>query len=345
MKAALTVLLAFVASALGTWGFIDWLAAHKFYAAENDRTMHQGAVPQGGGTPVVAAAVGATLVFWPWSGSLLLLIVPVIGLAVISAINDRNEIPFPLRLVAHAFAALAAVQIVTWDQPILANGMPVAIDRLLVIFALVWFINLYNFMDGIDGIAGVETITIATGTLLVTAMAAPETIPNGLAFALIGAAAGFLVWNWHKARVFLGDAGSVPLGLMTGILLIKLAADVSLAAALIIPLYYLWDATWTLLKRLQRGDKIWQAHREHAYQRAARTVGSHSAVVVRIALCNAALVVAAVLALSFPLLGLGLAVGLVGLLMQQLEMMAAGRSTWISPIKRRTGQSAGKTGS
>ncbi|MGK3936727.1 phospho-N-acetylmuramoyl-pentapeptide-transferase, partial [Enterococcus faecium] len=91
---------------------------------------------------------------------------------------------------------------------------------------LVWFINLYNFMDGIDGITGVETIAIAVGTLLVTALAESATDLNGLSFALIGAAAGFLVWNWHKARIFLGDVGSVPLGLMTGTLLVKLAADV-----------------------------------------------------------------------------------------------------------------------
>jgi len=322
MITLLTVLLAFSASVILTWRFIGWLKSRNLVAVENDRTMHQGAVPQGGGIPVVAATMGTTLLLWPLTGAELAVLIPALALAVLSAWNDRREIAAPVRLAAHAAAAFAALQLIPWNEPILTTHLPTLIDRALVALALVWFINLYNFMDGIDGITGVETISLAAGVLIVTHFASPQTNLNGLALSLMGASAGFLVWNWHKARIFLGDVGSIPLGLMTGMLLVKLAADVSLWPAVILPLYYVTDATVTLLRRVLRGEKAWQPHREHAYQRSARALGSHDGIVLRIAACNAALIVCAVLALQVPVAGVALAVAAVFILMRNLESIA-----------------------
>lgn len=320
----LTIIVAFLASAAGTWLFIDWLKKRNLVAHENDRTMHSGAVPQGGGAPVIAAAIGATLLQGPGTPALEMVLAIAAGLAVLSADNDRRDIAFPLRLAAHAVAAFLALTFLPAAHPVLGGWFPIWLDRLLVLIALVWFINLYNFMDGIDGIAGIETISIAVGALAVSRIAGGVSDLDGLTCAILGASAGFLVWNWHKARIFLGDVGSIPLGFVTGVILIQLAVTHSLAAALILPLYYLSDATLTLLRRFSRGEKVWLAHREHTYQRAARAVGSHSAIVLRIAACNVVLILAAVLALSVPLIAFAIAVAAVGVLMRHLEGLAAG---------------------
>jgi UDP-N-acetylmuramyl pentapeptide phosphotransferase/UDP-N-acetylglucosamine-1-phosphate transferase len=317
-----TLLAAFTASVLGTRAFIDWLAARQLVAVENDRTMHQGRIPQGGGAPVIAAVIGVTGLLWPWSWQLGWVFAAAAGCALISASNDQREIPFLWRLAAHAVGSAVVVQ-TTLGAAQLLPVLPVWIERCLEIAALVWYVNLYNFMDGIDGITGVETMTIAGGALLVMYAGGGTATFTGVAWSLVGASAGFLVWNWHRARIFLGDVGSIPLGLLTGALLLHLAANVSLVAAVILPLYYLTDATGTLLTRLRRGETPWQAHRSHAYQRAALRVGSHSNIVLRITLCNAVLILAAVAAVRWPVIGSGVAVGAVALLMVDLERIAA----------------------
>jgi UDP-N-acetylmuramyl pentapeptide phosphotransferase/UDP-N-acetylglucosamine-1-phosphate transferase len=155
-----------------------------------------------------------------------------------------------------------------------------------------WWINAFNFMDGIDGIAGTETAAIAGGVVLLTAVGS-GTDPSIvlLAAAVLGASLGFLRWNWAPARIFLGDVGSVPLGYLTGFLLIGLADAGRWKVALILPLYFLADATITIGRRLFRGDRIWQAHRQHFYQRAIRRGLGHATVTKRIAIANLVLVV------------------------------------------------------
>jgi UDP-N-acetylmuramyl pentapeptide phosphotransferase/UDP-N-acetylglucosamine-1-phosphate transferase len=319
VRDVLTMLIAFALSVASTRWVIDWLEARAFFAVENGRTMHVGLVPQGGGAPVIATVIVVALAYgslgWRVAGSLAV----AAGLAILSAANDRKEIEFPLRLAAHFFAGAAALTLVQYSSVVFDGAIPIVLDRALSLLAIVWFINLYNFMDGIDGLAGVETLSIATGYLVVTT----GTTLDGLALALIGASAGFLVWNWHKARIFLGDVGSIPLGFLLGTMMIQLATNYSLATAIILPLYYLTDATLTLTLRVFRGEKIWLPHRQHAYQRAARALGSHSAVVLRVAACNVVLIGAAKVAVTSPWIGVTLAILSVGVLMAWLEQAAA----------------------
>lgn len=313
---------AFLLAAALTPLYMRAIRNRRFVAEENHRSMHKGEVAVGGGWPLLAAALTAATLLWPLTVTHAVLLPALAVLAVVSWWDDIGTLSPATRIVVHAAAALLLLWWLPSGALVLGGWLPLWLDRAVSFLALVWFINLYNFMDGIDGIAGVETASIALGYVAV-ALAAGATPPlTGLALAAAGAALGFLVWNWHPARIFMGDVGAIPLGFLIAWLLFDLAVHHSLAAAVILPLYYATDATLTLAKRIARGEKPWEPHRSHAYQRAGRGLGSHAAVVKRIALCNLVLIAAAVLALSRPLAGLILAVAAVAVLMLSLEHAA-----------------------
>lgn len=159
--------------------------------------------------------------------------------------------------------------------PVFQGWLPPGPDAVAAALLWVWFANLFNFMDGIDGIAASEAAAVGLGLLLIGGAA-----EAGPAAAILGAALGFLIWNWAPARIFMGDVGSVPLGYALAFLLYELALRGDRAAALILPLYFLADATLTLLWRLARGERVWQAHRQHFYQRAVQRGLGHDAVVL-----------------------------------------------------------------
>lgn len=323
MTAVLTVLLAFVASVVATHIFIRLADRQGVVAEANHRSMHKGATVTGGGLALLVVAFAVFLSLWPLESVHRYLLPAIALLAVVSFVDDLKPVSQWVRFGAHIGAAIAAVASVHYAQMILQGYLPFWLDRALAVFALVWFINLFNFMDGIDGIAGIETVTIAGGFAIVMSTAGMTSPLMGLALATAGAAAGFLFWNWHPARVFMGDVGSVPLGFVCGALMIWLAVKLSLSAALILPLYFVADATITILKRLIRGENIREAHRSHYYQRSARGVGSHAVVVRRVAVCNAVLIGLAVLALSMPITAFALAILSVGLLLAWMEFAAA----------------------
>jgi len=225
-------------------------------------------------------------------------------LMAVSWIDDRQGLaPLPRFLMQ---AAVIAATLLGFPSHALAFGglLPAWADRTALGLGWLWFVNLYNFMDGIDGITGVETACLGVGI----ALAAPHLAPQGLVVA--AAALGFLAWNWHPARIFLGDSGSIPLGFVLGGLLAELALEGQLAAALILPLYYLADATITLLWRLKDGERIWQAHRRHFYQRAVQGGHGHAQVSLAVLAANLLLVACAWAATQ----GLALAGGVLAVL-------------------------------
>lgn len=322
MLAILTVLLAFTASVLLTHFFIRLLDGRGIVAESNERSMHKGSTATGGGLPLLVAAMAVFLVLWPASFVHALLLSAAALLAVVSFMDDLQPVSRWLRFGAHIAAAVVCLYTIPSSQLIFHGWLPFWLDRAVALFALVWFINLFNFMDGIDGIAGVEVIAITGGFAAVVAAAQATSPLLGLALAILGATAGFLFWNWHPARIFMGDVGSVPLGFLCGALLIWLAVKHSLAAAIILPLYFIADATITILMRLRRGERIWEPHRSHFYQRSAQALGSHAVVVRRIAICNAVLIALAVLALSMPVTAFALAVLSVAILLAWMEIAA-----------------------
>ncbi len=216
------------------------------------------------------------LVFWGWAPrETLFVVVGALFLAALCAIDDWRELSPAWRLPAQATAV--GFGVFALPPPPALLSLPPFLTLALLALAWLWFLNLFNFMDGIDGLAGSEAAFLGFGLSLL----APEA-PALFASALAGAALGFLYWNWSPARIFLGDVGSVPIGYLLGFLLLDLALAGGFLAALILPLYFLADASLTLARRLLRGERIWKAHREHFYQRAVEKGLAHAAVVRRV---------------------------------------------------------------
>lgn len=285
-----------VATVLGTRAVLHLLRRRNIVDNPNERSSHAAPTPRGGGIAVIAVLVGAWTILWATGhgfagGAMFWLVIG--GAAVLAAVSwvddVRGGLPAAPRFLIQMAAVAAGLFALPADGAILQGAVPLWADRLIAGLLWLWFINLFNFMDGIDGITGCKTGTIGIGIFVVgltAGTAAPLALP-GLAAA--GVAVGFLVWNWAPAKVFLGDVGSVPLGHLLGWLLLMLAAMGHWDAALLLPAYYLADASLTLARRLARGEKPWQAHREHAYQVAVRAGRSHAEVSLMIAAVGIAL--------------------------------------------------------
>jgi UDP-N-acetylmuramyl pentapeptide phosphotransferase/UDP-N-acetylglucosamine-1-phosphate transferase len=295
----------------------------------NERSSHTEPTPRGGGwallfTLIPGLVFASILTLQPTH--YLPLIVGVVLLALISWWDDMRSVKPSLRLGVHLLAALMGSFSLP-DHAMLFGGLlPFVLDRLIMIVGWAWFMNLTNFMDGIDGITGVETIAISTGASLVLTLAGVnDPFIDILTLLLTGASLGFLALNWHPAKIFLGDVGSVPMGYLSGFILIIVAANSHLLPAIILPLYYLADSGITITKRALRGEKIWQAHRQHFYQRAAAALGRHDRVVLPIILANIALIAAALIALMYLWMGAVLAVFVVVLLLNWMHKVSINR--------------------
>jgi UDP-N-acetylmuramyl pentapeptide phosphotransferase/UDP-N-acetylglucosamine-1-phosphate transferase len=276
---------AFVASCVGTRVLIALLQRAAVLDRPNRRSSHAAPVPRGGGIAVIAAIAAAWVVFYAGgvlASASLVVAAGMIGLAAVSWVDDLRSLPPALRLLAQ-FAAVAAG---FWALPagaVFQGLLPAGLDAVAAALLWVWFVNLFNFMDGIDGIDGSEAVAIGLGLVLIAGLGIGRDPGIAALGAVIAAAAlGFLVWNWAPAKIFLGDVGSIPLGYVLGFLLLELARRGWWKAALILPLYFLADASLTLLRRLLRGERIWEAHREHFYQRAVQRGLGHDAVVLRV---------------------------------------------------------------
>lgn len=296
-------------SCLATRVLIPVLRRNAVLDQPNERSSHAVATPRGGGI----ALVGAVLLGWAGltaAGDLPAAWLPVAaaaaGLMLVSWFDDLYDLAPAWRFLAQLTAVTIGLSGLP-GGPVFQAWLPPVLDRVAAAVVWVWFVNLFNFMDGIDGLAGSEAVAIGLGLVLLAAVASGGSPFGALAAGLIaGASLGFLVWNWMPARIFMGDVGSVPLGYLLGFLLLDAAAQGRWKAAAILPLYFLADATITLLRRLFRGEPVWRAHRQHFYQRAVRRGLSHAAVVWRVVAADLLLIACAGLAES------GAGVGFVG---------------------------------
>jgi UDP-N-acetylmuramyl pentapeptide phosphotransferase/UDP-N-acetylglucosamine-1-phosphate transferase len=231
----------------------------------NERSLHERPVPRTGG---IAVLVGAAVALGFGAAPLWLPALIASALAALSFIDDLAHMPTGVRLAAH----LASASIVVWYLLSPMNALALIVFAL----ALTWTTNLYNFMDGSDGLAGGMGL-IGFGAYAAAAWLAGEQSLAALSFALCTACGAFLLYNFHPARIFLGDVGSVPLGFLSGAL--GLAGWVSDAWPLWFPALvfapFMCDATLTLLRRVIRCERVWKAHRDHYYQRLVRMGFGH----------------------------------------------------------------------
>ena len=319
-------------SAATTGLVLLWLRHRQILDHPNGRSSHDRPTPRGGGLAVVP------IVALCWVALSVLDIVPLltlaavaaaVGLAVLSWRDDRASLPIRIRLAGQVVAVAIGVAFLPGSGHVFQGLLPEWADMLVTGLLWVWFVNLFNFMDGIDGITASETVTIGLGVALIAIAASDfESGAVLLGLSIAAAALGFLAWNWHPAKLFLGDVGSIPLGFLLGWLLLGLAGTGSWAPALILPLYYLVDATLTLLRRAARFERVWHAHREHFYQRAVQAGLGHGAVVLRILGANLVLIGLAVLGLAWPWVATILAVAVVAALLWELGR----RNTAAAPL-------------
>ncbi|MGH7096278.1 MAG: MraY family glycosyltransferase [Stellaceae bacterium] len=272
-------------SCLGTRALIPLLRRRARLDIPNERSSHTVPTPRGAGIAVIAAVLLAWIALALAGRAPVAVGAAVLGAAIIAVVSwhdDWRGVPPILRLMAQA-AAVAIGLAALPAGGVLRAWLGAAPALALAALAWLWFVNLFNFMDGIDGLAGGEAVAIGVGLALYAGIGAGrDPALAALAAAVAGAAGGFLVWNWAPARIFLGDVGSVPLGYLLGFLLLGLVFRGQWKIALILPLYFLADASLTLACRLLRGERVWLAHREHFYQRAVQQGLGHAAVTVRI---------------------------------------------------------------
>ncbi len=304
------LLTVFAVSWVSTLVLRRYALAKSLMDIPNERSSHSVPTPRGGGVAIVVAFLLALPVL---TGLDLLSMSALYGLfgsgllvAVIGFADDHGHIAARWRLLGHFIAAAWALFWLNGLPPIELFGITVDLGwfgNILTLVYLVWMLNLYNFMDGIDGLASAEAISVCLGMCLVYWFSGNLELIWALLI-LAATVAGFLSWNFPPARIFMGDAGSGFLGLVLALLSIQAAwvAPQLLWSWLILLGVFIVDATWTLIRRLIRGNKVYQAHRSHAYQFASRRYSSHKVVTLSVIMIN-----------LFWLLPISISVGWLGL--------------------------------
>jgi UDP-N-acetylmuramyl pentapeptide phosphotransferase/UDP-N-acetylglucosamine-1-phosphate transferase len=298
-------------------------------ARPNARSSHKVPTPQGGGIAVVAATLAGVLAgaalasiapdmllaLWPLAAAVVLL-------AAVGAGDDIFHMPVGPRLILQ-FVAVGLVLAALPDDARVIPQLPWGLERAALLIGGVYVVNLVNFMDGIDWMTVAEVVPVTAGLCGLYWLGALPPRDAIMAAALLGAVAGFAPFNRPVAKLFLGDVGSLPIGLLLFWLLLQLATRGHVAAALLLPLYYLADATVTLGRRLAKGENVLQAHRSHFYQRATDLGFSVGEVVARVFAVNLVLAALAIVSVSAssswsPIIALGLGIAIVATLLIHL---------------------------
>ena len=337
-------------------GLLRPLLVRYAMARPNARSAHAAPTPQGGGMAVLgtvvlaawlaAAALGVegptALGFGPGSSfavesadwwRMWTVLGAAVLVGIVGAVDDIRPLP-PLPRLALQIIAMGIAVSALPDGARVLPFLPLAVERLVLVVGGAWFINLTNFMDGMDWMTVAEAVPI-TAALSLFWFFGFASAPAGLSMlALLGAMLGFAPFNKPVARLFLGDVGSLAIGLLLAYGLFDLASRGGLAAAAILPLYYIADSGITLAWRLRRGDRVWEAHRHHFYQVAVARGFSARQVLARVAVANVALACFAAASLwqgnaALSAVDLLLAVGVVALLLRDL---ARGRPERIGSI-------------
>jgi len=308
----LAIAIAALISALITWTSRPLLQRYAL-ARPNARSSHRIPTPQGAGIAVIAATIIVACGWAAWANVAIppVLVIATIVIALVGLADDIVSLPVLVRLVLQA-ACVGAVVFTAPDDARIVQALPLALERGLIVLAGVWFVNLVNFMDGLDLMTVAEVVPVTAALLLLGLFGEIPRPAGSIAMALCGAMLGFAPFNKPVAKVFLGDVGSLPIGLLLGWCLLELAWRGQPAAALLLPAYYLADSTITLFRRIARREQFWSAHRSHFYQRATDngfTVPRVISEVFALNLVLAALAILTVRAGSMPITLLALVTG------------------------------------
>ncbi len=273
---------ALVFSAFSTQLLLGYLRRKNIMDVANERSSHSGSVPRGGGIAFKSVSIMMLmLITWltsPTGVNLYLLSLAAITIGFIGFIDDIKSLNPLLRLVAQLIASVLVI-IAGIDFANITLGITLSpiLSMIFAILFLIWNTNLFNFMDGIDGIAGSQIVTVGLSSFFLISLNGPHSL--GLVWLTIAASAiGFLIWNWHPAKLFMGDVGSASAGFILAALALwgESSGIMKLPIFLILHGYFIVDATYTLIVRVSRGKKPHIAHRSHAYQHAVQSGWTHS---------------------------------------------------------------------
>lgn len=283
-----------------------WLAfpiAHLIaVSVPNKRSLHVGLIPQAGGM-IILCAISVVILSLNFEGTFMVSdFVLLFGsiIATIGWLDDRFNLPIIVRLVGYSSCIFGYL---FFTQEIVSGASRLyLLEILAVTFLILCFVNFTNFMDGIDGIVVIGLVHIFFFVCILSILSIVSTESGILGAVAIGALSAFFVFNGPPARIFLGDSGSILMGFMTAILLGNLYKSVGLIPTLIMPLYFIADPVVTIIKRIYRRERFWEAHRKHYYQQALDGGQSNWSILRRIGFCNLILLILAYHALSADLL-------------------------------------------
>jgi len=273
---------------------------HSLLDIPNERSSHEIPTPRGGGVAIVMSWFLGISLLWYFKlldTNLFLALLCGIILAIVSFIDDVFTLPPYIRLIAQFLSALLALFFIKDISPVSISGLNIGNNFFLYTVALigiVWFINLFNFLDGIDGYASLEAIAVSLALFLFT--------QDTLNIILIATVVGFLIWNWPKAKIFMGDIGSTQLGFILAITGIWYHNEqlLSILHWLMLTSLFWFDASLTLFRRWRNREKLSVAHRKHVYQRAVQSGLSHRETILYSLLINASIVILVMLSRKFP---------------------------------------------
>lgn len=274
----------------------------------NQRSSHVIPTPRGGGIVFVVMWLLILLFYFLMNSislsQFLFLFAPSLLIAVISFIDDSISLSAKWRFLVQLVAGISALVFIHFDSSIDLTFLKLTWEPLvllLLLFFIIWSVNLFNFMDGTDGIASVEALFVLGGQAYLLYQN-PSNVPFHLVLLLCAAIFGFLLWNWPKAKVFMGDVGSATLGMIIALIAICLQKSGHVAIVYSLMLYglFLFDATITLLRRLIRKEKVFQAHKLHAYQRLHQAGWSHLQVLLGFIAVNVLISVLTLIAYHWP---------------------------------------------
>src|SRR5262245_28975231 len=295
----------------------------------NHRSAHTVATPQGAGVAVtlsVLVGCGLAVHFWPAAAGpgLFPILAAAAALTVLGALDDAHALPVSWRLIGQMLAAIVLALSLPRGFQILPDILPLAVERILIVLGTVWFVNAINFLDGLDWMTVTEVVPMTLAIAALQALGAVPATVGLLALALLGATLGFAVFNKHPAKVFLGDAGSLPIGFCLAFMLI-FVAEAHLAAALLLSLYPIADATLTLLRRIVAGEQFHSAHKTHFYQRGVTRGLRVPQVTARVFLLGLLLVCLAVITVIAKSLPVDIFCVVLGVLATGLTLFALAR--------------------